>query len=94
MRGGRLILGFVAGAIGLVCCGSVFGDEPDPAVERGRVALTTTGYLKPAWSEGSYRGVAKLWQEPPSPGEPYAASFNRRYGLHPAPFPTTGSPWD
>ena len=56
------------------------------------MALTSTGYLKPAWSEDAYRDVAKLWEEPPSPDEPYAAAFNRRYGLHPAPFPNDGLP--
>ena len=84
-------MGIVAGALALGC-GSVFGGEPDPAVERGRVALTSTGYLKPAWSEEAYRDVAKLWEEPPSPDEPYEAAFNRRYGLHPAPFPNDGLP--
>ena len=91
MRGERLISGIVAGALALGC-GSAFGGEPDLAVERGRLALTSTGYLKPAWGEGAYRGVAKLWDDPPSPDVPYAASFNRRYGLHPAPFPNDGLP--
>jgi hypothetical protein len=31
------------------------------AAERGRVALTLNGLLKPEWSEGVYRDAARLW---------------------------------
>lgn len=76
---------------------SAFGDSPDPAaVERGRVALTSTGYLKAGWSEAAYRRAGTLWGKN-APGEdladgPYAAAFNLRYGLHPAPYPNDGLP--
>ena len=40
--------------------GPAAGGEVDPAAaERGRVALTSTGYLKPAWSAEAYQDVAQ-----------------------------------
>jgi mono/diheme cytochrome c family protein len=68
------------------------GAAPDPeAAERGRVALTATGYLKPAWGDGAVRRAGRFWpgDSPDPEAEPaaYAAAFNRRYGLHPAPYP-------
>lgn len=71
--------------------------KPDPAaVERGRVALTQTGHLMPAWKDETYTSVGKLWGVPyPDPkADPagYEAAFNRRYGLHPAPYPNDGLP--
>ena len=71
--------------------------RPDPvAVERGRIALTQTGHLLPAWKSETYANVGKLWGVPyPDPkADPagYEAAFNRRYGLHPAPYPNDGLP--
>ena len=34
------------------------------AAERGRVALTLQGFLKPEWSEGTYENAARLWDQP------------------------------
>lgn len=66
------------------------------AAERGRLALTLKGFLKPEWSDGAYARVARLWDQPaPNPDtDPsgYAAAFRYRYGLHPAPFPNDGLP--
>lgn len=72
-------------------------DKPsDPAVERGRIALTSRGYLSPAWSEESYKKAGVLWNggspDPRHTPDEYAKAFNQRYGLHPAPFPTDGLP--
>jgi mono/diheme cytochrome c family protein len=68
----------------------------DAAAERGRVALTIDGFLKPEWSESAYHNVARLWnQSAPDPcddPEAYAALFRYRYGLHPAPYPNDGLP--
>jgi mono/diheme cytochrome c family protein len=66
------------------------------AAERGRVALTLKGFLKPEWSGHVYENVARLWDQP-TPNfdrDPtgYAAAFRHRYGLHPAPFPNDGLP--
>jgi mono/diheme cytochrome c family protein len=71
--------------------------SPDPAsVERGRVALTLEGFLKPEWSDAVYRNAARLWDEPaPDPDKDpagYRALFQRRYGLHPAPYPNNALP--
>ena len=71
--------------------------RPDPAaVERGRIALTQTGHLKPAWKRGSVEAIAKLWggTTPDAKGDPdgFAREFNLRYGLHPAPYPDDGLP--
>lgn len=75
---------------------SVFGEPPAPAVERGREAMISKGYLKPAWHEDAYRRAGELWgKEAPAsdtPPDAYAAAFNRRYGLHPAPYPNDGLP--
>jgi hypothetical protein len=66
------------------------------AAERGRMALTLEGFLKPAWSEAAFREAARLWDEPsPDPEKDptgYAEVFQRRYGLHPAPYPNEGLP--
>ncbi len=68
----------------------------EAAAERGRVAMTLKGFLKPAWSEGAYRNAGRLWDQPaPDPDtdpKAYAALFRYRYGLHPAPFPNDGLP--
>ena len=71
--------------------------RPDPAaVERGRIAMTQTGHLLPAWKSEAYQKVGKLWGVPyPDPKtDPagYEAAFNKRYGLHPAPYPNDGLP--
>jgi Cytochrome c len=76
---------------------TISGPSADAVVaERGRVALTLKGFLKPEWSEGVYRGASRLWDQPaPDPDSDssgYAASFRYRYGLHPAPFPNDGLP--
>ena len=72
------------------------GADAAAAAERGRVALTQKGFLKPEWSAAVYRDAAKLWdQTAPDPDvDPtgYAAIFRYRYGLHPAPFPNDGLP--
>jgi hypothetical protein len=69
----------------------------DPAAaERGRVALTLEGFLRPEWSEDVFRNAARLWDQPaPDPAKDpsgYAALFQYRYGLHPAPYANDGLP--
>jgi mono/diheme cytochrome c family protein len=70
--------------------------EADPAAERGRIALTQTGYLKPAWNDRAYGRVSRFWKtdapDPEANPAAYAEAFNRRYGLHPAPYPNDGLP--
>jgi mono/diheme cytochrome c family protein len=66
------------------------------AAERGRIALTLKGFLKPEWSDVAYRRAGRLW-DPPAPDpdrDPagYAAAFRHRYGLNPAPYPNDGLP--
>ena len=82
-----------------VMAGDATGSRPGAdraAAERGRVALTLKGFLKPEWSEAVYRNAARLWDEPaPDPDKDpggYAALFRHRYGLHPAPYPNDGLP--
>jgi hypothetical protein len=66
------------------------------AAERGRIALTLTGFLKPEWSEAAYGQARRLWDQPaPDPDRDpaaYTAAFRHRYGLHPAPYPNDGLP--
>jgi mono/diheme cytochrome c family protein len=77
---------------------SARAEPPDPAsVERGRVALTTRGYIRPGWKDDTYQRAGAVWGESESPDpvndpESYAAAFNRRYGFHPAPYPNGGLP--
>ncbi|HEX8200021.1 MAG TPA: hypothetical protein VF590_06005 [Isosphaeraceae bacterium] len=85
--------------IGIIALGgspAVRGDSPDAAAERGRKALTERGYLAPAWSLDAYKNAGRLWggaaPDPDRDPEGYAAAFNRRYGLHPAPYPNDGLP--
>ncbi len=70
--------------------------EATTAAERGRIALTGKSHLSPGWSWDAYKKAGQLWSFPaPDPDddpEGYAAAFNRRYGLHPAPYPNDGLP--
>jgi hypothetical protein len=84
-------------AVGLA--GAEVGGAAAPeaaAAERGRVALTLEGFLKPAWSDEAYRDVGRLWGQsassPDTDPAGYAAAFRHRYGLHPAPYPNDGLP--
>jgi hypothetical protein len=83
--------------VGVVALGFARAEEPDrAAVERGRRALTETGYLPPAWSDHAYQRVRQfLGPDAPDPDrEPdaYATAFCQHYGLHPAPYPNDGLP--
>jgi len=75
---------------------TVAGEVDPAAAERGRIALTSTGYLKPAWSDQTFQNVGKLWgasaPDPVSDPMGYAQAFAKRYGLHPAPYPNDGLP--
>lgn len=64
-----------------------------PAAERGRIALTQTSLLPPAWSPDAFAKAGSAWPSvPPTDPAEYAAAFNARYGLHPAPYPNDGLP--
>jgi mono/diheme cytochrome c family protein len=93
MRASRMFI--VAGIVGLAGM-TVWGESPDPAVERGRVAMTREGHLKPVWTDRAYRRAGTFWgHEAPAPEtspEAYKAAFENRYGLHPAPYPNDGLP--
>lgn len=84
-------IGFV-----LVGCAGARAGHPESPVARGYRALTETGYLTPAWGDDAYRNAGRIWPGPvPDPlKDPtgYAAAFNHRYGLHPAPFANDGLP--
>jgi len=87
----------IAWASLLAAPSGVLGEWPDPsAAERGRIALTSTGYLKPGWSDRAYRRAGDLWGDrspgPETTADEYAVAFNRRYGLHSAPYPNDGLP--
>jgi len=66
------------------------------AAERGRIALTLEGFLKPEWSEAVYVNASRLWDQPgPDPATDsagYAAAFRHHFGLHPAPYRNDGLP--
>ena len=95
----------LAGVLGGFLIGVTGASEPEgsesivadrSAADRGRIALTLTGFLKPEWSEAAYRRAGGLWDSPaPDPDRDplaYAAAFRWRYGLHPAPYPNDGLP--
>jgi hypothetical protein len=83
------------GTAGLATAGT-----PGPsrsAAERGRDVLTVKRFLRGSiWTASAYTGAGKLWDgtapDPFRDPESYAAAFNRRYGLHPAPYPNDGLP--
>ena len=96
-RTGRILGSIVV--LGLFARGATaVGQWTDPATaaERGRIALTTRGYLPPGWGDAAYRGVRPyLGEDAPDPDlDPagYASAFRRQYGLHPAPYPNDGLP--
>ncbi len=73
------------------------GASFDPAAaERGRIALTLRGFLKPEWSAPAFATAGRLWDFPAPDFDrdpaAYRAAFERRYGLHPAPYPNDGLP--
>ncbi|HWE40836.1 MAG TPA: hypothetical protein VG406_30120 [Isosphaeraceae bacterium] len=86
--------------VGMIAWGALAavggGRDRDEAAERGRVALTGTGYLKPAWGADAYKKAGRFWgpdaPDPDHDPEAYAAAFRDRYGLHPAPYPNDGFP--
>ena len=81
-----LTAGLVAGPVAVA-------DGPDEsAAERGRVAMTATGFLKPVWKAETYRDVAKVWGVPAPDPVAYDSAFADRYGFAPAPFPNDGLP--
>ena len=60
------------------------------------VALTAGSFLAPAWKLDAYKKVGASWgpgtPDPDRQPDAYAAAFNQRYGLHPAPYPNDGLP--
>ncbi len=82
-------------AIALVLIAST-ADASDPAVERGRVALTHHGYLKGVWSDEAFKKAGALWgpgaPDPDKDPEAYLTAFCDRYGLNKAPYPNDGLP--
>lgn len=92
-----VIVGIMLATGGLT--GQSWGGSPattDDSPERGRLSLTQGAWLKPAWNDSAYREVTRLWDvaAPDPDRDPigYAAAFQRRYGLSPAPFPNEGFP--
>jgi hypothetical protein len=93
----RAVVSGLAALLVLASTGPLQAAGPDlEAAERGRVALTLHGYLKPSWSDEAYKKVGRLWgpgaSDPDKDPEGYAAAFCKRYGLHPAPYPNDGLP--
>jgi hypothetical protein len=95
MRTTRAALATTA-IVTLTAAAALGGSPADSAAERGREAMTATGYLKPAWSGQAYSRAGRVWNTPaPDPErapEAYATAFAERYGLHPAPYPNDGLP--
>lgn len=91
------IAGLTLTGVGFTARGGSDSAAPlDAAPERGRLALTEAAWLQPAWKVSAYREVVRLWDGPaPDPERDpigYAAAFERRYGVSPAPFPNDGFP--
>jgi len=90
-------MGLRVALIGMAIGPAARAAAPDPeAAARGRVALTTTSFLSPAWSLDAYKQAGRSWgpgaPDPDREPDAYAAAFARRYGLHPAPYPNDGLP--
>lgn len=96
MSGVRIL--FPVLIFGLIQVGSARGEEKSLTgnPERGRAALLGPAFLQPAWSWPTYRSAGTTWgADAPDPGlgpEVYDRAFERRYGLHPAPFENDGLP--
>ncbi len=69
----------------------------DPAVERGRDALTRHGYLKASWSDKAYKKVGALWGAgAPIPTEIQRVTCKRSVSVTACtrlPIPTTDCRW-
>lgn len=95
MRARQGMMRLIVGGLLAGCGSSVRADRPASA-EAGRECLTGKGFLRPAWKGETYRRVGKLWgdraPDPDKDPAAYAAAFNARYGLHPAPYPNDGLP--
>ncbi len=72
--------------VGSVCVGA----EPT-AAERGKRALESKAFIPSFWPRAAYDLVWKQWGVAEKPKD-YAAAFNERYGLHPAPYANDGLP--
>jgi Cytochrome c len=66
------------------------GAEPTHA-ERGRTALESKAFIPAFWPRAAYDLAWKQWGVAEKPKD-YAAAFNDRYGLHPAPYANNGLP--
>jgi mono/diheme cytochrome c family protein len=99
MRAGKTVCKIFALCVGIGCAlTSAAGSDPEPTAERGQRALTSKGYLPPAWSSSAYRKARSQWPDAQSAPKPdldatgYAVAFRARYGLHPAPYPNNDLP--
>jgi Cytochrome c len=92
----RSAWGTLAAAAVMACGLPAVGQSDESAAERGRIALTSTGYLPPAWSDQAHARAGRLWgdgsPDPEHEPEAYAEAFRKRYGLHAAPFENDGLP--
>ena len=90
----------LAGTLLVLGVESIGRAEPvdSAAAERGRVALTTKGFLKTAWKDDAYRRAGASWEPTWHAPDPtvnpagYHSAFRRRYGVHAAPFPNEDLP--
>jgi mono/diheme cytochrome c family protein len=89
----ELVAALVLAGFGMPAVG---GDSCAPSAERGRVGMTARSFLKPTWGDDVYSRAGKVWggaaPDPVKEPDAYAAAFNRRYGLNPAPYPNDGLP--
>ena len=83
----RIVVGIV-----MLAAAPTFASDPDPAAaERGRALLTGTAFIKGFWPRYAYDNAWKTWGVTDKPAD-YAAAFDDRYGLHPAPYPNGDLP--
>ena len=57
------------------------------AAKRGEKALTGRSFTTGVWTADAYRNAWKRWGNLKEAPERYAETFQRRYGVHPAPYP-------
>jgi hypothetical protein len=79
----------------LMLANSIQASEPmralPAAAQRGKAALESKAFIPSFWPRAAYDLAWKQWGIAEKPKD-YAAAFNDRYGLHPAPYENAGLP--
>lgn len=79
------------GVFSLLFCAVLSGSDNENTAAKGYQALTTKALVPPIWLRTAYDSAWKRWGVKTKPAD-YDATFQQRYGLHPAPYANNGLP--